>query len=162
MSPSIELSRLRPVSRHVASFLTEDNRPPSPNTIHDLFPQSATYEEDPMASIHPSWKRDLHALLEQPTSSSSAFVVHSLSTFLIVLSALVTVLETVPAFHSISTRFWFGIETSLVALFTVEYIARCFAWSSTWSSFFGWVFCTSHDPPQFERVLTARQHFMGL
>jgi hypothetical protein len=47
----------------------------------------------------------------------------------------------VPAVHSISTRVWFGLETSIVALFTMEYIARCFAWSNTWSTLFYWIFC---------------------
>jgi hypothetical protein len=63
------------------------------------------------------------------------------STFLIVLSAIITVLETVPAVHSISNSIWFGLETSIVALFTMEYGARCVAWSNTWSSLFYWMFC---------------------
>ncbi|KAF4618008.1 hypothetical protein D9613_012848 [Agrocybe pediades] len=46
----------------------------------------------------------------------------------------------VPAVHSVSMRVWFGIETSVVALFTVEYISRCLAWSSTWSMLFSWMF----------------------
>jgi len=65
---------------------------------------------------------------------------HMFTTSLIVISAFVTVLETVPAVHSISTRIWFGLETSVVALFTVEYIARSLAWSNTWSTLFHWVF----------------------
>ncbi|KAK0457996.1 uncharacterized protein EV420DRAFT_1748335 [Desarmillaria tabescens] len=48
-------------------------------------------------------------------------------------------METVPAFHSISTRVWFGFETSLVALFTVEYVARCIAWSGSWMSLLRWM-----------------------
>lgn len=80
-------------------------------------------------------------LLERPTSSSPAFFVHVFITFLIVLSSLVTVFETVPAFHTISGRIWFGFETSMVALFTVEYIARCLARSSSVNSFMGWVIC---------------------
>ncbi|KAL0577505.1 hypothetical protein V5O48_004491 [Marasmius crinis-equi] len=45
-------------------------------------------------------------------------------TSLILSSAIVTVVETVPAFHTISPQFWFGIETTLVAMFTIEYLAR--------------------------------------
>jgi len=56
-----------------------------------------------------------------------------------VFSALVTILETVPAFHSLPGGIWFGLETSLVALFTIEYVARCAATSYSWSSLFGWV-----------------------
>ncbi|QRV91181.1 ion channel protein [Ceratobasidium sp. AG-Ba] len=35
-------------------------------------------------------------------------------------------------------RVWFGIETALVALFTLEYGARCFAHSETWSQLWNW------------------------
>jgi potassium voltage-gated channel Shal-related subfamily D member 2 len=95
-------------------------------------------------TVHgPPWKRALHAILEQPASSPAAFLMHVFSTSLIIISALVTVLETVPAFHSISTRVWFGFETSLVALFTAEYIARYIAWSGSWSSLLGWLTCKS-------------------
>ncbi|OBZ68882.1 Potassium voltage-gated channel subfamily B member 1 [Grifola frondosa] len=77
-------------------------------------------------------------LLEQPTSSQSAFLIHVVTTSLIIISAVVTVLETVPAFHSISGSIWFGLETALVALFTVEYIARCIAHTSSWRGFLKW------------------------
>ncbi|KAI0697913.1 voltage-gated potassium channel [Cytidiella melzeri] len=90
--------------------------------------------------IYPRWKRDLYLLLEHPTTSQSAFIIHVATTFLIVLSAAVTVLETIPSSHYISGSFWFGVETSLVALFTVEYIARVIAHSNTWTSFAKWLF----------------------
>ncbi|KAF8760874.1 Ion channel [Rhizoctonia solani] len=67
-----------------------------------------------------------------------AFVIHFFSTFLIAFSACVTTLETLPAFRSSSERVWFGIETALVALFTLEYGARCFAHSETWSQLWSW------------------------
>jgi hypothetical protein len=51
----------------------------------------------------------------------------------------------VPAFHSIPGSVWFGLETSLVALFTIEYVSRCFAWSATWMSLLTWVFCTAQS-----------------
>ncbi|KAF9546671.1 voltage-gated potassium channel [Agrocybe pediades] len=145
---SIELNRIRrpPPLNTVRFFTTEDQQPPSPQVRDDQnrpFAASTSYEEgDPTSSahIHPPWKRSLYKLLEQPTSSSSAFAIHMLTTFLIVFSAFITVLETVPAVHSISMRVWFGVETSVVALFTVEYITRCLAWSSTWSTLFSWMF----------------------
>ncbi|EKM79679.1 hypothetical protein AGABI1DRAFT_59386 [Agaricus bisporus var. burnettii JB137-S8] len=97
--------------------------------------------DDPVfESIKPGWKHTLFALLERPTSSPAALLLYAVSTGLIIFSAIVTVLETVPAFHSISNRIWFGIETSFVALFTVEYIARCIAWSPTWMTLFKWMF----------------------
>ncbi|KAJ7721537.1 hypothetical protein DFH07DRAFT_297131 [Mycena maculata] len=136
MSAPIELTRVGHVS---ARFLTEDPRPPSPQEIPDLFSFSPSRDEATLAAIHPAWRRNLYALLEQPTSSDAAFLVHVLMTALIVLSAIVTVLETVPSLHSIRTSVWFGLETSLVALFTMEYIARCLAWSGTWMSLLRWV-----------------------
>jgi hypothetical protein len=75
----------------------------------------------------------MHALLEHPTS---AFLVHILTTALILFSTIVTVLETAPTFRSTTAGVWFGIETSPVALFTVKYTARSLAWSSSWTSLF--------------------------
>ncbi|THH14913.1 hypothetical protein EW146_g5479 [Bondarzewia mesenterica] len=114
MSSPIPLSSL-PSAR----FLTEHS---SPRDTDDVFPAFEQQQPRDEASqdIHPPWKRDLLALLEYPTSSTSAFLIHVSTTTLIVFSALVTILETVPAFHSISGSIWFGLETSLVALFTVE------------------------------------------
>jgi potassium voltage-gated channel Shal-related subfamily D member 2 len=89
----------------------------------------------------PSWKRELYSLFEQPNSSTAAFILHFSLTGLIVLSALVTVLETVPALHSTNGRVWIGLETSFVVLFTFEYIARSLAWSITWRSYFQWTLC---------------------
>jgi len=145
MAPSsiehFHLSRIR--GTDATDFLTEDTPlPPSPVDIGDIFAQPRSNEEKLLSDIHPPWRRNLFALFEQPKSSPSAFLVHGLTTFLILFSALVTVLETVPAFHIISTRTWFGVETSIVALFTVEYIARCLAWSGTWMSLLRWVSCT--------------------
>lgn len=89
----------------------------------------------------PSLQKEVYMLLEQPTSSQAAFLVHFFTTSLIVFSAVVTVLETVPAFHSISGSVWFGLETTLVVLFTIEYIGRCIAHGTSWKKFFKWVVC---------------------
>lgn len=135
MSQPIPLSRLgSPAS---SRFLTEEQ---SPRNIEDVFPTTPLFDQPPDHITSP-WKRALFDLLESPTSSSSAFLVHFASTSLIVFSAIVTILETVPSFHSISPRVWFGLETSLVLLFTVEYSARCVAWSSSWISLVKWMFC---------------------
>lgn len=95
---------------------------------------------DEFQNMKPSWNKDLYLLLEQPTSSQAAFLVHVFTTFLISFSAVITVLETVPAFHSISGSFWFGLETTLVVLFTIEYIGRCIAHGTSWKRLFNWVF----------------------
>ncbi|KAG2753176.1 voltage-gated potassium channel [Suillus brevipes Sb2] len=134
MSQPIPLSRLR--SPAASRFLTEEQ---SPRDVEDVFPTAPLFDQPPDPITSP-WKRALFDLLESPTSSSSAFLVHFASTSLIVFSAIVTILETVPSFHSISPRVWFGLETSLVLLFTVEYSARSVAWSSSWVSLAKWMF----------------------
>ncbi|KAG2066926.1 voltage-gated potassium channel [Suillus decipiens] len=134
MSQPIPLSRLR--SSAASRFLTEE---PSPRDVEDVFPTTPPFDQPPDPITSP-WKRALFDLLESPTSSSSAFLIHFASTSLIVFSAIVTILETVPSFHSISPRVWFGLETSLVLLFTIEYSARSVAWSSSWVSLVKWMF----------------------
>lgn len=145
MSSPIPLSSLSRASQPLRSH---SHSPSAAESIEDIFPEHEPDRErdqsqppSPRTVIYPPWKRDLLALLERPTSSSAAFVVHFTSTSLIVISALVTVLETVPSFHYISPATWFGLETSLVALFTIEYVARCVAWSYSWSSLAKWVGC---------------------
>lgn len=115
--------------------------------FHNL---NASVGFDPSETVPgPRWKQDLHALLEQPTTSSSAFIMHVSITSLIIISALVTVFETVPTFRKISNAVWFGFETTLVALFTMEYIARSLAWSGTWMLYFRWATCMSRPPALF-------------
>ena len=99
--------------------------------------------EEIARDIHPRWKRELYLLLERPTSSPGAFLIHVVTTSLIVISALVTILETIPSSHSISGSVWFGLETSLVAMFTIEYIGRAVAHSGSWTMLARWAICTS-------------------
>lgn len=139
MDERIPLSRMQDLVS--ARFLTEPRRSPTLDDEDDTSPHSTSLDNssDFLATIHPTWKRDLHCLLERPTSSQSAFIIYVLTTGLIVLSAIVTVAETVETLHYVSPRLWFGLETSLVALFTVEYVSRLLAWSGTWMSLFKWV-----------------------
>lgn len=136
MSRPIPLSTLRPSVS--ARFLVEDPSS-SPQDVEHIFPHSSF--DEPPDPIKSPRKRAIFDLLERPTSSSSAFLLHFASTSLIVFSAIVTILETVPSFHTTSPRVWFGLETSLVVLFTAEYSARLFAWSSSWVTLFKWIFC---------------------
>jgi potassium voltage-gated channel Shal-related subfamily D member 2 len=129
-------------------FLTGDSnhRPPSLEDVDEVFHLSPS--ADDTANIHSTWKRDLHALMEHPASGPLAFLLHIVLTFLILFSALITILETVPAFHYISPRLWFGIETTVVALFTIEYITRAIAWSGAgWLGLAKWFFCESFSDP---------------
>ncbi|EMD40160.1 hypothetical protein CERSUDRAFT_112369 [Gelatoporia subvermispora B] len=136
MPQSIPLSRMGTptTSSHYLPVEPDSTTPDREDFPHPLSLDSI---ED-VKNIHSVWKRNLYMLLEQPTSSQAAFLVHVFTTSLIIISAIVTVLETVPSFHSIPGGIWFGIETSLVALFTVEYIARCLSHSASWRMFFRW------------------------
>jgi len=158
MSRPIPLSTLRPsVSTR---FLTEDPSS-SPQDVDQIFPNSALFDEPPDPIKSPQ-KRAIFDLLERPTSSSSAFLLHFASTSLIIFSAIVTILETVPSFHTTSPRVWFGLETSLVVLFTVEYSVRLFAWSSTWITLAKWVFCTFLSSAFFVSFYTRPTAFYGV
>lgn len=136
MNESIPLSRPGPSN---SRFTGSRASSPRFDAIHQVV--SHENAEAAARDIHPRWKRDLYLMLEHPTSSPSAFLVHVATTSLIVISAAVTVLETIPSSHYIAGSVWFGLETSLVALFTVEYIARAVAHSNTWSSFAKWFLC---------------------
>ncbi|KAK9717990.1 hypothetical protein K7432_005822 [Basidiobolus ranarum] len=76
-------------------------------------------------------KKKLYLLLEDPSSTPAAFVVNVFVSFMIVLSAAVSTVETIPAFHYAGTSLWFNFETTIVLLFTVEYLLRLYAHSDS-------------------------------
>ncbi|KAI9498219.1 hypothetical protein BDB00DRAFT_755196 [Zychaea mexicana] len=73
----------------------------------------------------------LYFLMEQPSSSSAAFYTNVVVSMLIVLSAVMTTIETIPAFRSNESNNRFKLETTMVALFTLEYLVRVFAHSDS-------------------------------
>ncbi|EOR00870.1 Potassium voltage-gated channel protein Shal [Wallemia ichthyophaga EXF-994] len=97
-------------------------------------------EPDPSESngIRSNWKKNLYQLLQEPTSSQGAFTIHICVTLLIVIAALLTILETIPSFRAIDSRIWFGFETAIVVIFTIEYFARIAAHSDSWSMLWRW------------------------
>ncbi|KAI8098735.1 uncharacterized protein BX664DRAFT_319452 [Halteromyces radiatus] len=102
---------------HDVGHLTEDDTEP------------AQYPED---NIDNRFKRSLYLLLEEPSSSRAAFCTNVVVSFLIVSSAVMTTIETIPTFRSAeSNRVWFHLESTMVALFTLEYILRLFAHSDS-------------------------------
>ncbi|KAL0085837.1 hypothetical protein J3Q64DRAFT_1821395 [Phycomyces blakesleeanus] len=102
-------------------------------------------------------KQQLYLLLEAPSSSRAAFWINVVVSMLIVLSAVMTTMETIPAFRSEdSNRLWqvsiyyfilegmqnkrnseiklldlFQLEVAMVSLFTLEYLLRVFAHSDS-------------------------------
>ncbi|WWC61355.1 uncharacterized protein I303_103936 [Kwoniella dejecticola CBS 10117] len=86
------------------------------------------------------WKRKLYLLLEEPNSGREAFFIHIAVTGTIIFSAILTTLSTLPAFHTnpASTRALFGLDTFIVILFTIEYLARSLAHSDSWLMYYNW------------------------
>ncbi|KAG0051636.1 hypothetical protein BGZ83_003513, partial [Gryganskiella cystojenkinii] len=75
-------------------------------------------------AIRNPFKRRLFLLLEDPSSSRAAFALNVWVSFAIVLSAVITTIETIPSFRSTDSAVWFYFETIMVAMFTIEFIAR--------------------------------------
>ncbi|PKC11308.1 voltage-gated potassium channel [Rhizophagus irregularis] len=82
-------------------------------------------------SMRTDWKRSLFLLLEDPSSSNAAFMVNVFVSFSIILSAVLTTIETIPSFRSTSSSVWFNFETAIVAFFTLEYLLRLVAHSDS-------------------------------
>ncbi|OBZ85266.1 Potassium voltage-gated channel subfamily D member 1 [Choanephora cucurbitarum] len=105
--------------------------------VHPPQPRSSTHIEvdDPppkTPEINNDMKRKLYFLLEEPASSAGAFWINMFVTFLIIFSAVTTTIETIPSFRSAkSNRVWFHLESTMVALFTLEYLLRMFAHSDS-------------------------------
>ncbi|KAG8810720.1 hypothetical protein FRC19_004352 [Serendipita sp. 401] len=104
------------------------NRPKRPQRSNTYPPRRVRSTLRELQRTRSSFRHALFLLMERPTSSTSAFTLHFTTNTIIVLSAILTILETLPSFHAVKSSIWFGLETVIVALFTVEYIARSFAW----------------------------------
>ncbi|CAG8495929.1 15723_t:CDS:2, partial [Acaulospora morrowiae] len=90
-------------------------------------------------SMRTDWKRELFLLLEDPSSSTPAFYVNVFVSFSIVLSAVLTTVETIPTFRSTSSSVWFNFETTIVIIFTIEYVLRLFAHSDSFKQLWRFV-----------------------
>ncbi|KAF8942973.1 hypothetical protein BGZ47_005940 [Haplosporangium gracile] len=82
-------------------------------------------------AIKNPFKRRLFLLLEDPSSSNTAFALNVWVSMAIVISAVITTIETIPSFRSTDNKIWFYIETIMVILFTIELIARIIAHSDS-------------------------------
>ncbi|KAJ2800130.1 hypothetical protein H4R20_004174 [Coemansia guatemalensis] len=83
-------------------------------------------------SIRTAWKRRLFLLFEDPASSPSAFVINVIVTFMIIFSAVLTTVETIPALRKGREQLWLGFEVAIVAIFTVEFVLRFLGHTDTW------------------------------
>ncbi|ADV20557.1 hypothetical protein I305_06196 [Cryptococcus gattii E566] len=131
---------------HRATFLSEDPYDDSeevdlPDFGHMLGINDEGEDHFAVASgMLTRWKRKLYLLMEEPASSREAFFVHIIVTGAIIFSAILTTLSTMPAFHMepIMTKTLFGLDTAIVVLFTIEYLARSLAHSDSWAQYYSW------------------------
>lgn len=81
-----------------------------PHLQHQPRPSTHLEVDDPappMPEIKNELKRKLYLIMEEPSSSTSAFWTNVIVSFLIVFSAVTTTIETIPSFRSAkSNRVW--------------------------------------------------------
>ncbi|KAJ2396836.1 hypothetical protein GGI23_003755 [Coemansia sp. RSA 2559] len=82
--------------------------------------------------IKSKWKRDLFLLFEDPSSSIGAFLINVFVTFMIIFSAVLTTVETIPALHKGNAHVWLALELTIVAIFTIEFVLRFLGHTDTW------------------------------
>jgi hypothetical protein len=153
--PAIPL--LSRASSSTSPYKTSQRRPEDEDIADDPDDTAALVLEHPVSPSTPSsavprirrrqrrrpqgLREILYSLLERPNSSQAAFTIHLMVNALILLSALLTVLETLPLFHHVSSAVWFGLETTIIVFFTFEYVARAIAWSENYATFWSWFSC---------------------
>ncbi|KAJ1647010.1 hypothetical protein LPJ64_001538, partial [Coemansia asiatica] len=82
--------------------------------------------------IKSKWKRELFLLFEDPSSSPSAFVINVFVTFMIIFSAVLTTIETIPALRKGNSQMWMALELIIVAVFTLEFVLRFLGHTDSW------------------------------
>ncbi|KAI9591167.1 hypothetical protein BDF19DRAFT_499541 [Syncephalis fuscata] len=88
------------------------------------------------ASIHNIWKRRFYLLMEDPSSSGAAFFISVFVVCMIIMSAIIATVETIPKFRSGETPIWFALETAVVILLAIELSMRVYAHSDTTARIF--------------------------
>ncbi|KAJ2379410.1 hypothetical protein IW150_000177 [Coemansia sp. RSA 2607] len=83
-------------------------------------------------SIRSKWKRELFLLFEDPSSSPGAFVINVFVTFMIIFSAVLTTIETIPALRKGNSQMWMALELIIVAVFTLEFVLRFLGHTDSW------------------------------
>nr|CAG8506670.1 7233_t:CDS:10 [Entrophospora candida] len=75
-------------------------------SVNESFDRSSANNTE-ANSMRTDWKRELFLLLEDPSSSNAAFMVHVFVSFSIVLSAVLTTIETIPTYRSTASSVWY-------------------------------------------------------
>lgn len=99
----VSLSALVDSQRSDGRMITNLDEDDEPHTPFDVVDRDAVEAQN----ITHRFKRKLYLLMEDPASSSAAFWVNVMISGLIVFSAIMTTIETIPAFRSAeSNRVW--------------------------------------------------------
>ncbi|KAJ1974212.1 hypothetical protein H4R35_003719 [Dimargaris xerosporica] len=108
------------------SIFARPHSPTAPTATHALGRPTRLAEA---LAIRSPWKRKLFLLFEDPSSSPWALALTTFISVMIVVSAVVSVVETVPHLLISHAALWFVLESVFVALFTAEFLLRLLAHS---------------------------------
>jgi hypothetical protein len=83
-----------------------------------------------------SLREQMILFLDDPKSSRSAMYFSLFIAFLVIASTTAIVIESLPTFyHNHSIIWWYYGEVVVMTIFTIEFIARCYAHSISWNKF---------------------------
>ncbi|KAJ1732452.1 hypothetical protein LPJ61_002039 [Coemansia biformis] len=100
--------------------------------------ENSEMQRDQMAkNMRSKWRRRLFLLFEDPSSSPTAFVINVFLTFMIILSAVLTTIETIPALRKGHATLWLVFELTIVVVFTIEFVLRFLGHTDTWRQAWG-------------------------
>ncbi|KAJ2714586.1 hypothetical protein H4R19_001648 [Coemansia spiralis] len=102
---------------------------------------SGVQRDQEAKSIRSAWRRRLFLLFEDPSSSQTAFIINVFVSFMIILSAVLTTVETIPALRKGHAVLWLALELTTVVIFTVEFVLRFLGHTDTWRQ--AWAHCKS-------------------
>ncbi|CAJ0906960.1 1076_t:CDS:2 [Entrophospora sp. SA101] len=98
-------------------------------SVNESFDRSSANNTE-ANSMRTDWKRELFLLLEDPSSSNAAFMVHVFVSFSIVLSAVLTTIETIPTYRSTASS-TYDFRFTILRLFRLLRVFKAFKYSST-------------------------------
>ena len=92
-------------------------------------------------------RRRLQVFLDDPNSSKYAVAFALFIAFMVMLSSIGVIIESLPQFYANGSILWWQFETVTLIIFTSELSLRCFAHSTSWKQFnrFFWSFSNFID-----------------
>lgn len=92
-------------------------------------------------------RRRLQVFLDDPNSSKYAVAFALFIAFMVMLSSISVIIESLPQFYEHESALWWQFETITLIIFSSELALRCFAHSTSWKQFnrFFWSFSNFID-----------------